>query len=418
MKNLTTVVITLLALATLKSFAEDSEFSLTFGGFVKTDAFYDTRQTVNIREGHFLLYPQSKNLDSYGNDLSANPQFNILSIQSRVNVTIKGPGIFGAKSNGFVEAEFFGSNDAVINAVRMRHAYMELDWENSKLLAGQTWHPMFIAESYPEVLSFNTGVPFEPFNRSPQIRFTQTFDFLNISLTALTQRDFADFGPYGSSSEYARNAAMPEFYLGLQAKFTETLFGFVGGIKQIKPMTYYTFIAPTDKQIVQEIDEKLSTYGVTGYFKTKTGDLTFKAQGTYGSNLTDLLFIGGYSGFGNIIDTNINIVYNAFNTASGWAEFIYNFGPEAGLFVGYTKNMGLSEIQPGGFMPYGRGLNIDNVYRISPRLTYTFKKNKVGIEFEYTTAAYGTNDITDKMKVINSKEVSNLRVLLSFIANF
>jgi hypothetical protein len=31
---------------------------------------------------------------------------------------------------------------------------------------------MFLSDSYPEVVSFNTGAPFEPFRGAPQIRFT------------------------------------------------------------------------------------------------------------------------------------------------------------------------------------------------------------------------------------------------------
>ena len=98
----------------------------------------------------------------------------MLSVQTRLVGKITGPDAFGAKTSGYIEAEFFGTSDADVNGFRLRHAYVKLNWTTTELLIGQFWHPMFITESFPEVVSFNTGAPFQPFNRSPQIRVTQT----------------------------------------------------------------------------------------------------------------------------------------------------------------------------------------------------------------------------------------------------
>jgi hypothetical protein len=38
---------------------EEAKFGITVSGFVKTDIYYDSRQSVNIREVHFLLYPEN-----------------------------------------------------------------------------------------------------------------------------------------------------------------------------------------------------------------------------------------------------------------------------------------------------------------------------------------------------------------------
>ncbi len=40
---------------------EENKFGVKFSGFVKNDFFYDTRQTVAAREGHFLLWPAAEN---------------------------------------------------------------------------------------------------------------------------------------------------------------------------------------------------------------------------------------------------------------------------------------------------------------------------------------------------------------------
>ena len=35
----------------------EPNFGITWGGFVKVDYMFDSRQTVTAREGHFLLFP-------------------------------------------------------------------------------------------------------------------------------------------------------------------------------------------------------------------------------------------------------------------------------------------------------------------------------------------------------------------------
>jgi hypothetical protein len=174
-------------------------FGITFSGFVKTDLLYDSRQTVNIREGHFLLFPKSALPDKEGRDLNAASSFNMLSIQTRLLGKLTGPDAFGAKTSGLIETEFFGTSDGDINGFRLRHAYVKLNWATTEVLVGQFWHPMFVTESFPETVSFNTGAPFQPFNRSPQVRLTQTLGGWSLVATALAQRDFPSNGPDGAS---------------------------------------------------------------------------------------------------------------------------------------------------------------------------------------------------------------------------
>ncbi|MGM0626440.1 MAG: hypothetical protein ACQES0_11205, partial [Bacteroidota bacterium] len=43
--------------------SENKKFGISWSGFVKNDFFFDSRQTVAAREGHFLLYPMPVNED-------------------------------------------------------------------------------------------------------------------------------------------------------------------------------------------------------------------------------------------------------------------------------------------------------------------------------------------------------------------
>jgi len=85
---------------------KDSKWGISFSGFVKSDFILDSRQTVNAREGHFLFFPQPELLDKNNSDINAKANFNILSIQTRLNGKITGPDALGAKTSAMIEGEF------------------------------------------------------------------------------------------------------------------------------------------------------------------------------------------------------------------------------------------------------------------------------------------------------------------------
>ena len=113
---------------------------ITWSGFVKADYFYDTRQTVNAREGHLLFVPAAVRRDANGVDINAKPELNILAIQSRLRMGVTGPEFFGMKTSGAIEGEFLGVANGDINGFRLRHAYLQLTGAKSQILMGQFWH--------------------------------------------------------------------------------------------------------------------------------------------------------------------------------------------------------------------------------------------------------------------------------------
>ena len=382
-----------------------STFGISFSGYVKTDVIYDSRQTFNLREGHFLLYPKGEQLDKDGKDINAAPTFHMLSLQTRLVGKITGPDAFGAKTSGLIEAEFFGISDADVNSFRLRHAYVKLNWTTTELLIGQFWHPMFITESFPEVISFNTGAPFQPFNRSPQVRLTQQFGLWSVSATALAQRDFVDNGPDGGSSAYARNAALPEFNLKLQYRWTcpagcEFLFGASGDYKLIRPRLSTTLGYATDQTV--------SNWAGMAYFKYKNATATLKAEAFYGQDPYHLTMLGGYA-VSSVLDAARNIVgYSPYDVFSCWGEFMTNGETfQTGIFIGYSKNQGVGKKIVGP--TYGRGLDIDTLYRVAPRVLFNAGKVRLAAEIEYTNAAYGTADAMGTFG--STKWIPNLRLL-------
>ncbi len=380
--------------------ADKESFDFTISGFIKTDLMYDTRQTVSIREGHFLLYPLNEETDANGNDINNKSSFNILSIQTRLNGKITGPDAIGAKTSGVIEGEFFGTSDADINGFRLRHAFVKLDWKNTSMLVGQTWHPMFITDMFPGVVSFNTGVPCQPFSRNPQVRFTHSINKIKLIAVAAGQRDFSTNGPNGFTSTYLRNAVVPNLHAQVQYS-GDGLFGGIGlDYKKVTPRIVSTKNIRTDKSI--------SSLAFTGFAKINIEPVTFKFQGVYGGNLTDHIMLGGYAV--KSLDTLTGVEeYTALKCFSVWGEISAGKNIEYAVFAGYTKNLGAADNIVGAY--YGRGTNIENVFRVSPRVQFNFSKTRISTELEYTTAAYGKTVNTNKGKVENVKNFSNIRLL-------
>jgi hypothetical protein len=382
--------------------SEKQNFGITFSGFVKSDFIFDSRQTVSIREGHFLLYPQSENLDVNGKDINAKSNFNILSIQSRLTGRITGPDAFGAKTGGQIEGEFFGTSDGDINGFRLRHAFVKFDWENLSLLAGQTWHPMFILEMFPGVVSFNTGVPFQPFSRNPQIKLTYSVDKVKLIFAALSQRDFQSNGPDGFTSTYLRNSVIPNLHAQIQINQDNNLFGAGLDFKKLTPRL------ATSKKIVT--NNSINSISFTGYSKLNFDPILIKAQAVYGNNLADHLMLGGYA-VKSIDNTTGEEEYTSLSVFSVWGEISTGKEIELALFGGYTKNLGAADNTTGTY--FGRGTNIENVIRFSPRVQWNSGKARLSTELEYTSAGYGVINNLNKGKVENIKSISNLRLLFA-----
>lgn len=396
------------------------DFGISFHGFVKTDAFFDTRETISIREGHFYLYPAYESPDINGDDINGKPGFNMLSIQSRLTGKITGPDFMGAKTSGVMEGAFFGAINSDVNTFRLRHAFVKLNWTNTELLVGQYWHPMFITSCFPGVVAFNTGVPFQPFSRNPQIRLTQKFGTGQLIIAANSQRDFTSAGPGSLGSMYQRNAVIPELNAQFHLNVGKSVFGVGGGYKMLMPRTS---VASSSGGMFPnlKVDEKVASIEAIAFAKIDFGQGNLKLEGVYGQNMTNLVMLGGYMennlGVATINDT-INYTtyeYTPTNVMSAWLDFEYYLSKtlKIGLFGGFTQNMGTAEDLVDFGNAYGRGLNIESVMRVSPRLLWQSGKVRFAFELDYTQAKYGGNDYEDKYKVVEAESVDNIRGLFA-----
>lgn len=407
----------IVALALLTSVAvsaqekEESKFGVKFSGFVKNDFFWDSRQTVSAREGHFLLWPAPVTLDERGEDIFGTASFNFLAIQSRLSAKITGPDALGAKTSGLIEGDFFAQSNLNVNLLRLRHAYVKLNWEHTEVMTGQYWNPLFVTACFPGTVSFNTGTPLQSFARNPQIRVTHNIHGFSILAAVLGQRDFSSVGPLGASSRYLRNSAVPEMQVQVHygTNNEEGMNIIAGAAAAYKTIVPRLSSSPVDG-VTYKVDEKVRGFTAMAFSKLTTKPITAKLQVRYGENIADILGISGFAATAITDATTGERSYAPLKSMTFWAEVHTNGNPQVGIFGGYTSNNGLKESILATVPVYGRGTTIRSLYRIAPRIIYNVGKLRLAAEVEYTSAAYGDN--YDEYYIpADITSANNLRVL-------
>ena len=389
---------------------EEKKIKFEASGFIKSDIYYDTRQNVEALEGVLHLFPKDESFDANGKDINDHGSFNIIDISSRVRGKVTGPDVFGAKLTGLMEVDFTGGADGFTSRVRLRHAYSKLNWENTEILFGREWHPMFVKEVYPSVMSLNTGIPFQPFNRSPMLQISHQINDFKIIGAVISQSDYASKGPDGKSSKYIKNSNIPNLHLQLQYNPGDLLIGIAADYKCIRPRL--TVDTSLSSGLTYVTDEKLNSYAGMAFLKYQKSKLTIKGKAIYGQNLSENIMPGGY-GVSSIDSVSGIEKYSPFNHFYAWGNIIYGDQTKLGLLGGFTKNLGANDQLVDTKRTYGMALNVDYFYRITPTITHKIKNFMLALELEYTVAAYGDMDINDYGKIKDSHEVSNTRILFS-----
>ena len=149
-----------------------SPFKLDVHGFANPHYYADSRSVVGGREDMMLFFPKPIQRDSLGRDVNDGWQANMLAITARLGLTVKGPEMLGANTMAYIEGDFTGATNDNINTLRLRHAYIDMDWGGRhRLLMGQYWYAMVVHEIMPMTNPLNMGSPFHCYARQPQVRY-------------------------------------------------------------------------------------------------------------------------------------------------------------------------------------------------------------------------------------------------------
>lgn len=425
---------------------EKEKVSFKFYGFVRNYACYDTRASYTSNSEQFYYMPKDIKLDANGNDLNAQDNIMLLSITTRLGLNVNGLKFLGAKTSAKIEADFagFGSSNTVL---RIRQAYAKMDWEKSKLLVGQAWHPI-MGDMMPDVFSLETGAPFTPFSRSPQVRYDFETKGVRLTATALYQFQYTSYGPDGTSFEYARNAIVPEIYLQGMIKSGGFMMGLGLDILTLKPRQQYTlnetktvneYLLDADGQPVlvdgnpivtgqKEVqvtntykcnEDLMVSFTPTLFASYKKGNWGVKGRVTYAQNAAHLSMISGYAVTEKL--ANGEWKYSSLNSISGWVDATYKLNLKKGFFTfccfaGYTKNLGCMNDIVGDI--YMRGeKKMDYMWRVAPSVLYTHNGMSIGVEYNPTTVGYGEVQNSD-YTMYNPHAVTNHRICGMLRYNF
>ena len=409
--------------------APPAEQKITVYGFVRNDIYYNSRRNLDLRDGVLDVYPlDATNLPiksgttltaNPNEDLNAIPQLGYSAIVTRLGVRFGGISAFGAKASGTLETDFFGitngtagtSGGGTENLLRLRHAYVSLDWAKTTLLVGQYWNPNFIPKCFPGTANFSTGIPFNPFSFIPQVRLTHKLG-KDVSLMGMIfGYDLAGFSPAGAIAsgtgvDAQKFATMPAFatQLGFENKTFLASVGIEGNtirprINDFQNATTGVFGATG---VQKNITTDLFALNFLAYAKYTGSKLTVKAHTTYGQSYTQYVGLGGFAEYRDA--TSGAWKYAATTQWNMWGELILTTSKkfQPALFVGYSQNLGLStainksEIVGTSLAFLGRGVTtgraMDNLLKITPRLDIYSGKMKFSFEYELSTMKWADVD--------------------------
>ena len=388
--------------------AQKKNLSYSFYGQVRGDLYLDSRASQEIVDGLFFLYPKDHAYDADGKDLNTSPTGSFYLLYSRLGLDVQGPTIGQAKSSLKLEVDFrgYGSNWALL---RIRHAYANLDWGKSAVLIGQTWHSLF-GEVSPQMLNLSTGAPFQPFNRSPQVRYRYQNRGWQLTATALWQLQYLSAGPNGKSEEYIKNSCIPEFYFGVDRK---------GNGWQVGAGVDVLSIVPRTQNVVEEKTYKVSerVTGVSGelHAKYQNKNWFIAAKTLYATNLAHTCMLGGY-GVTAIDPRTGEQDYAPYHHATAWLNVVYGKKWKPGFFVGYLKNLGANAPIVGA--TYGTGLDVDQLFTTNWQLSYNLPHWRLGVEYTPSIAWFGTVDKTDGGRIRSDHHVTNHRAVVTMSYQF
>lgn len=417
-----------------EAFVDHLENHFKFYGFVRNYFAFDTREsTAGTGDLYYYMpkdeswnYATAADATAAGEewqDLNAIPSFRYLSLTTRVGVDVSGYEISGYKLGGKIEADFYAGVSGVTGTaqLRLRQAYVTVDkdWRSWKI--GQAWHPM--AVDLPDIFSLESGAPFGPFSRTPQV----TADFRlgkGFSLTAslIWQMQYTSTGPSltkaddgtwnyktaAASADYIKYSCTPETYLGFNYKNDKLLFRLGGEVLSIKPRKYDYDL--TTGKALHKVGDRLTTWNVFFYGQEKAGNWTFKEKVTYANDGSHMNLVGGYGV--SKINADGSWEYSATRSLSAWATIAWKKGKwQPSILGGYIKEFGTAEDLVGGFWGKNSAGSLNQMYRIQPEVLYTLGKFQVGLEYMYTAVEYGKNGtslnklVTDKLHWVGNHRV-------------
>jgi hypothetical protein len=431
-------------------------------GFIRNYFTYDSRESWSGTGDLYNYQPKDENWNQTAaeaaasgvprEDLNAVSTFRFLSLTTRVGVNIVDYKWRGTEFGGKIEADFYaglssktGQTHSLsgVAQFRLRQAYLTLGWDSLPmmkgkdyarvdLLLGQAWHPM--AADLCDAIALNSGAPFGPFNRSPQVKMDARLGkYVTLTAAGLWQMQYLSIGPDNvTSAEYIAYSKTPEAYLGISVHDKGWIFRAGADVLSISPRHLGTL-----NGVKVTVKDRITTASPFVYLQYKKGEFSFKAKTIFAESGEQMNMYGGYGI--KAVNADGSYEYTPIRHSTSWISLVY--GGKVGaqeekhpqklqgiLFAGYVKNFGTKEalydIDGDGkftkaefYNPRSSAMN--QMWRLSPTLLYTVGKFQLGLEYEITSVQYGDGVLNANALSTNGLHwVTNHRVQLMTKYNF
>ena len=395
-----TIVSTLLLVLCVSVFAQDKTGTLKPYGFVRNYFAFDTRESLAGTEDFFFYVPKDVNITADGTDLNEQPTFRFAALTTRLGVDLVGFEYEGFKIGGKIETDFYSGVSGVTGTatLRLRQAFATIGKNNWKVTAGQTWHPM--AADMPDVFSLNTGAPFGPFSRTPQVKLDwNVAEGISFTGAAIWQMQYTSAGPAGASANYIKYGCTPELYFGVS--YSEK--GFTGriGVDMLS-------IKPRWNNGVKKVSDRITTVSPFVYAQYKKDLFSVKVKSIFAQAGEHFNLNGGYGI--SAMNQDGSYEYTPTRNSSTWVSLAYGKKMQYILFGGYVKNFGTKEDLYGSDGTYAPAANLyfsknsysnmNSMWRLTPTLIRNIGKFALGIEYEITSVQYGDYKTIDGVKCL------------------
>lgn len=384
------LAIALLA-ATLSAAAQETAPKFKWYGFIRNYAVADTRESIYGTEDFFYYVPKDVKMVN-GTDLNAQKTFAFAAITSRIGLDVTGYEVSGWNVGAKLEADFYAGVSGVTGTalLRLRQAYVTLSKGGFSAKIGQAWHPM--AADMPHVFSLNTGAPFGPFSRTPEVVLEgKLSDSVTLTGALLWQMQYTSFGPEGASANYMKYSGIPELYLGLSYKAN----GFTGrvGVDMLS-------IRPRHNDGTRKVSDRITTVSPFIYLEYTKNLFSIKAKSIYAQAGEHMNLNGGYGV--SAVNADGSWSYSPTRNSSTWVSLSYGKKLQGVLFGGYVRNFGTKDALVGDlYFSKNSFSNMRQMYRIAPELIYNLGKVAFGLEYEMTSVQYGDFGAADVYGLAN-----------------
>ena len=390
----------LLASSAFAQGPKPSETHFKWYGFIRTYFAYDSRESSSGTEDLYYYMPLDQSIKD-GVDMNETSSFRFAALTSRLGLDVTGYEVQGYKIGAKIETDFYSGVSKVTGTaqLRLRQAYVTLAKGSRSWKIGQAWHPM--AADLPDIFSLESGAPFGPFSRTPQVNFETKFsDAVSLTAAAIWQMQYTSTGPEGAVANYIKYSCTPEIYAGLNFKFGGNLIRFGADLLSIKPRK-------TDGS--KFVSDRLTTVNVFEYGQFKAGDLTIKEKVTYANDGSHMNMVGGYGV--SKVNSDGSWEYSATRNLSAWLTLQYksknsNWVPQ--ILFGAIKNFGTADEIKGDFYQKNYASTVAEMFRVQPEILYNLGKVQFGLEYMATAVEYGKSNsyklVTDDLHwVVNNR---------------